>query len=101
MVEKLANGDGTGNGDGVTGTNGSAGTANGTAPSAANGIRRRKAKSTGLAALIGEAESLKSALRDAFSRSHKLLVAIKRQRAQSKIVQSFLKALRELQSVDG
>lgn len=66
-----------------------------------NGVRRRKGKSTGLAALIDEAESLKKALRDAYERSHELLRAIKRQRKQSQIVQRTMRDLKQLQSVDG
>lgn len=73
---------------------------NGVAP-ASNGQRRRKAKGTGLVALIDEAEALKKVLRDAYSRSHLLVRAIKRQRKQSSVMQTALRTLKELQSVEG
>ena len=63
------------------------------------GARTRKAKSTGLATLIQEAESLKDDLRQICSRSHDLVVALKRHRKQSRLVQSSLKALKDLQSI--
>ncbi|MBM4072143.1 MAG: hypothetical protein FJ271_24935 [Planctomycetes bacterium] len=63
--------------------------------------RTRKPKTAGVAVLIQEAEAIRNALRDLTGRSHKLLVALKRQRKQSKIVQSSLKALKELQHIDG
>lgn len=62
--------------------------------------RRRKAKSTGLAALIEEAESLKAVLRDAHLRAHELLTALKQQRKQRQVVESSLRALRDLQNVE-
>lgn len=64
------------------------------------GSRRRKAKSTGLVALIEEAETLKGVLHDAYGRSHELLTALKRQRKQRQVVESSLRALRELQNVE-
>lgn len=72
---------------------------NGTA-SSATGVRRRKAKTNGIAALIAAAEALKTSLRAAFSRSHALLIALKKHRRQSQIVQTTLKSLKELQSVE-
>jgi hypothetical protein len=72
---------------------------NGTVP-CTNGTRRRKTKSNGIAALITEAEALKTSLRAAFSRSHALLIALKKHRRQSQIVQTTLKSLKELQSVE-
>lgn len=87
-------------------TNGSSANDNGTNGTLTNGdaqtanrTRRRKAKSTGLAALIEEAEALKKALHDAYARSHLLLRATKRQRKQTQIVQSTLRNLKELQAV--
>jgi hypothetical protein len=62
--------------------------------------RRRKLKSTGIAALIEEAEALKSDLRAAFTRSHALVVALKRHKKQSQGVQSALRSLKDLQSVE-
>jgi hypothetical protein len=66
----------------------------------ANGSRKRKSKSTGLAALIEEAEALKNALRDTGHRAHELVVALKRHRKQSQLVQTSLRALKDLQSVE-
>jgi hypothetical protein len=63
------------------------------------GTRTRKAKNTGLATLIQEAESLKDALRQICGRSHDLVVALKRHRKQSRLVQSSLKALKDLQNI--
>ena len=51
---------------------------------------------TGLGTLIQEAQALKDALRDAYGRSNSLLVALKRHRKQSKLVQSALASLRQL-----
>jgi hypothetical protein len=63
------------------------------------GTRTRKAKNTGLATLIQEAESLKDALRQICGRSHDVVVALKRHRKQSRLVQSSLKALKDLQNI--
>ena len=63
------------------------------------GTRTRKVKNTGLATLIQEAEGLKDALRQICSRAHDLVVALKRHRKQSRLVQSSLKALKDLQNI--
>ena len=70
------------------------------AENSSNVQRRRKTRSAGIAALIEEAEVLKNALRSAFSRSHQLLRSIKRHRKQSQTVQTALRTLKELQSVE-
>ena len=62
--------------------------------------RTRKPKNTGLAALIDEAEALKNSLRDISSRAHKLVISLRRHRKQSRLVQSSLKALKDLQHID-
>ena len=67
-------------------TNGSA------SPAASNG------SSTG--SLSAEAEALRTVLHDAYLRSSKLVVAIKRQRKQAQAVQSTLAALKGLQHVE-
>ena len=64
------------------------------------GTRPRKAKSTGLSALIEEAEALKDALRDIYGKAQSLVLTLKRQRKQTRLVQTSLQALRELQSVE-
>lgn len=70
-------------------------------PSNGKGTKRtRKSKSTGLAALIEEADALKGVLREICSRSHKLVVSLKRHRKQSRLVQHSLKALKELQQIE-
>lgn len=89
---------GSQNGHDAAATNDAA--TNGAGATTSNGTRRRKTKSTGLAALIEEAEALKKALRDAYSRSHLLLRDIKRQRRQSSVMQTALRTLKELQTVD-
>jgi hypothetical protein len=81
------------------------------APTAANGVQTlprngaktgsRKIAAGSLAALVGEAEAIKSELRRTFSRSHQLLMAIKKYRRQSKMIQSSLASLRHLKSVAG
>jgi len=76
------------NGNGTNGTNG------------VRGTRTRKAKNTGLAALIEEADALKGAMRELCSRSHRLVVALKRHRKQNRLVQTSLKALKDLQQID-
>lgn len=70
-------------------------------PSNGKGTKRtRKSKSTGLAALIEEADALKSVLREICSRSHKLVVSLKRHRKQTRLVQHSLNALKELQQIE-
>ena len=56
--------------------------------------------SNGIGDLILEAEALKTVLRDAFTRTHKLVVGLRRHRKHSRIVQSTLASLRQLQKVD-
>jgi hypothetical protein len=64
-----------------------------------------KKSTTGtLAALVTEAEALKNELRQAYTRTHQLLAAIKKHRRQNKLVQSTLATLatlRQLKSVAG
>jgi len=87
-------------------TNGSNGevhspaSSNGNGTNGARGTRTRKAKNTGLAALIEEADALKGAMRELCSRSHRLVVALKRHRKQNRLVQTSLKALKDLQQID-
>ena len=50
--------------------------------------------------LIAEAEALRTMLHDAYLRSGKLVVAIKRQKKQAQVVRSTLAALKGLQHVD-
>jgi hypothetical protein len=95
-----------GTANGTTGEVGSAVSqpaSNGTTPAngttRSSGPRKRRPKSTGIAALIDEAEALKSALREITRQSHNLLVALKRHRKQNRLVQTSLQALKELQSV--
>lgn len=51
---------------------------------------------TGLVALIREAESLHEALGEARSRSQKLVVALRRQRKQARLMAATLNTLRQL-----
>jgi hypothetical protein len=60
-----------------------------------------QANGNSIGTLIAEAEALRSQLHDAYVRSGKLLVAIRRKRKQAQVVQSTLAALKGLQHVDG
>jgi hypothetical protein len=79
---------------------GSTGTSapNGTTRNSA--ARKRRPKSTGIAALIEETEALKHSLREITRQAHNLVVALKRHRKQNRLVQTSLQALKELQSVE-
>jgi hypothetical protein len=59
-----------------------------------------KANGTGLEALLVEAEALKDSLRDAYTRTNQLLLAIKRQKKQAQAVKATLASLRQLQHLD-
>jgi hypothetical protein len=62
---------------------------------------RPQANGNSIGTLIAEAEALRATLHDAYVRSGKLLVAIRRKRKQTQVVQSTLAALKGLQHVDG
>jgi hypothetical protein len=49
--------------------------------------------------VIEDAQALTDALREAYGRSSRLLVALKRQKKQSKLLQGTLSALRQLQDI--
>lgn len=59
-----------------------------------------KANGTGLEALLIEGEALRDSLRDAYTRSNQLLLAIKRQKKQAQAVRATLASLRQLQHLD-
>ena len=59
-----------------------------------------QANGNSIGTLIAEAEALRATLHDAYVRSGKLLVAIRRNRKQAQVVQSTLAALKGLQHVD-
>lgn len=71
-----------------------------------NGHVRQKAiaprtnKESSLGSLMQETQALKELLRDGFTRSHRLLAALKRHNRQSRIVQSTLASLRQLHQID-
>ncbi len=56
---------------------------------------------TAFGSVIGEVQALKDVLRDAYGRVNGLVVALKRQRKQSKLVQSTLASLKQLQQIEG
>lgn len=60
-----------------------------------------KGGGTGLGSLIAEAQSLKEALHDAYSRSRRLLAALKRQKKQQKLMATTLASLKQLQQIEG
>jgi hypothetical protein len=55
---------------------------------------------TSFGGLIAEAQSLKEALRDAFSRSNRLVAALRRNRKQTKWVAATLAGLKQLQQIE-
>lgn len=57
-------------------------------------------KGASLSALIAEAQSLKEVLRDVHGRSSRLLAALKRHKRQSRLMQTTLASLRQLQQID-
>jgi hypothetical protein len=67
-------------------------------PAQANGEEGQP--SGGYGALIAEAEAIRDALKDAFTRSSRLVTALRRHRKQSKIVQTTLASLRQLQEIE-
>ncbi len=59
-----------------------------------------KAAGASMAALMEEAQALKELLHEAHGRASRLLVALKRNRAQSKLVQHTMATLRQLHQID-
>jgi hypothetical protein len=53
----------------------------------------------GLGALIEEAQALRAALHDAYGRTARLVAALKRHRRQSRLVQTTLASLKQLQQL--
>lgn len=68
-------------------------------PTTRNGAKTRKVKSTTLASLVKEAEILNTTAREFQSRSHTLLMALKRHRKQARIMETSLRALKELHQI--
>jgi hypothetical protein len=56
--------------------------------------------SSGINALIEEAEALKAVLRDAYERTGRLLIALRRQKKESQVVRNTLASLRQLQGLE-
>jgi hypothetical protein len=74
---------------------------NGHVPSRESADNGHTMVASGLGALIAEAQSLKEALHDAYGRAGRLLVTLKRQRRQSRLMQTTLASLRQLQQIEG
>jgi hypothetical protein len=55
----------------------------------------------GLGALVEEAQALRVVLHDSCRRSARLVAALKKQRRQSKLMQTTLASLRQLQQIEG
>jgi hypothetical protein len=53
-----------------------------------------------MTSLIDDAEALRTSLRDALSKTNALVVGLKRQWQQSKLMRSTLQSLRALQSIE-
>ncbi len=71
---------------------------NGTAPPAANS--KTQDTTTGLAAVLREAEAVQVALRESHTRVSHLIAALKRHRRQSKLMQSTLASIKQLQQLE-
>jgi hypothetical protein len=56
---------------------------------------------TGMGGLIAEAQAVREAARDTFTRAGRLLMGIKRHRQQSRLVATTLASLKQLQTIDG
>ena len=76
------------------------GNANGSHEANGSADGNGEGKTSGITALISEAEALKAMLRDAYARTNQLLVAIKRHRKQADAVRTTLASLRQLQHID-
>ena len=61
----------------------------------------RAPNGTGLGALIEEAQALKTVLHDAYARTSRLVAALRQHRKQSRLVQSTLASLKQLQQIEG
>jgi hypothetical protein len=61
----------------------------------------RAPNGTGLGALIEEAQALKAMLHDAYTRTSRLVAALRQHRKQSRLVQSTLASLKQLQQIEG
>ena len=65
----------------------------------AKGAGESALNGTGIGALIEEAQSLKDVLHDVYGRSARLVVALKRQRKQNRLMSGALATLRQLQKL--
>jgi len=70
------------------------------AQSSIRGDTNGKSDTAGIAALIEQAETVKTSLSTAFTETKQLVAALKKHRQQSKALKSTLASLRQLQSVD-
>ena len=59
----------------------------------------RRPDRVGIATVLAEAEAIKELLHQAFSRTHQLVVSVKRYRRQAQAMRSALGSLRHLQEV--
>ena len=73
-----------------------------TSKQSTNGDARTNGKSdsAGIAVLVEQAEAVKTSLITALAETKQLVSALKKHRQQSKVLQSTLASLRQLQSVD-
>jgi hypothetical protein len=60
-------------------------------------LKHGAADANDLQSLIDEAEALKNVLRDAYTRTHRVLAAARRQRKQAQVVKAAMASLRQLQ----
>jgi hypothetical protein len=74
-------------------------------PQENNGSAKRNghttAETNGTNSLIEQAETVRDSLQESLSQTRELIGALKRQKKQSRLVQSTLNSLRQLQTIDG
>ena len=82
-------------------------TLSGTVPASTNGTTPRQANHdsdrdthVGMNVVLQQAEATKTSLRDAFSQINRLIGSLKRHRRQSKLVQTTLASLKQLQTLN-
>ena len=74
--------------------------ANGSAPPAPPAEAESHDKTTGLGTVLSEAEAVQVSLREAHTRVSRLIAALKRQRRQSKLMQTTLASIKQLQQLE-
>jgi hypothetical protein len=63
-------------------------------------VRRRRISTSAIHELLDEVGELRNVLRDAFTRTHRLMAGLQKHKKKSQVVQSTLASLRQLQNLD-